>query len=90
MGTPILSNLQESWSKGSHAARELATVFSVTFFSNNRWSIGQNALQKVSRHRTTPKSPRVIQVLKGLLRDFQEIICCTVLIQFMLNSLHTS
>ena len=32
---PIFSNLQESWSKGSHAARELATVFSVTFFSNN-------------------------------------------------------
>jgi len=23
--------LQESWSKGSHAARELATVFFVTF-----------------------------------------------------------
>jgi len=28
---PIYSNLQESWSKGSRAARELATVFSVTF-----------------------------------------------------------
>ena len=41
---PISSNLQESWSKVSHAARELATVFSVTFFlSNNSWSIGQNA-----------------------------------------------
>ena len=25
------SNLQERWSKVSHAARELATVFSVTF-----------------------------------------------------------
>jgi len=34
---PMFSNLQESWSKGSHAARELATVFSVTFFfSNNK------------------------------------------------------
>ena len=35
---PIFSNSQESWSKVSHAARELATVFSVTFlfvFSNN-------------------------------------------------------
>ena len=33
----IFSNLQESWSKGSHAAIELATKFSVTFscFSNN-------------------------------------------------------
>ena len=30
--------------KISHAARELATVFSVAIFvSNNRWSIGQNA-----------------------------------------------
>ena len=28
---PIYSNLEESWSKVSHAARELATVFSVTF-----------------------------------------------------------
>jgi len=28
---PIFSNLQESWSKVSHAAKELATVFSVTF-----------------------------------------------------------
>ena len=25
-------NLQESWSKVSHAARELATIFSLTFF----------------------------------------------------------
>ena len=43
---PIFSNWQESRSKVSHAARELATVFSVTFrfcFSNNSWSIGQNA-----------------------------------------------
>ena len=33
---PIFSNLQESWSKVSQAARGLATVFSVTFcFSNN-------------------------------------------------------
>ena len=29
---PILSELQEGWSKVSHAARELATVFPVTFF----------------------------------------------------------
>ena len=29
---PLFSNLQENWSKGSHAARELATVFSVTLF----------------------------------------------------------
>ena len=28
---PIFSNLQESWSKGSHAARELAKVFSLSF-----------------------------------------------------------
>ena len=28
---PIFSDLQESWLKGSHAARELAIVFSVTF-----------------------------------------------------------
>jgi len=28
---PLFSNLQESWSKGSNAGRELATVFSVTF-----------------------------------------------------------
>ena len=31
--SPVFSNLQESWSKGSHAGRELATVFSVMFFS---------------------------------------------------------
>ena len=29
---PISSNLQESWSKASHAARELVTVCSVTYF----------------------------------------------------------
>ena len=46
---PILSNLQESWSKSSHAARELAIVFSVTFFSNNSWSIHQNAPPPPSR-----------------------------------------
>ena len=28
---PIFSNLQESWSKGSHAAMEMATVLSVNF-----------------------------------------------------------
>ena len=53
---PIFSNLQESWSKATHAARELATVFSVTFFCSNSWLIGQNALppeQKVSRHIAT-------------------------------------
>ena len=34
---PIFSNLQGSWSKVCHAARGLATVYSVTsfFFSNN-------------------------------------------------------
>ena len=55
----IVSNLQESWSKVSHAARELATEFSVTFFFfyTNSWSIGQNAppQQKVSRHITAIK-----------------------------------
>ena len=54
--TPIFSNSQEIWSKGSHAAREVATVFSVTFsfFSNNSWSISQNVptQRKVSRHIT--------------------------------------
>ena len=40
---PIFSNLQESWSKLSHAAGKLATVFSVAFFGNNSSSIGQNA-----------------------------------------------
>ena len=44
---PVFSNLQESWSKVSQAARGLATVVSVTIFwyqfSNNSWSIGQNA-----------------------------------------------
>ena len=29
---PIFSNLQERWSKGSHAVRELAKVFSAIFF----------------------------------------------------------
>ena len=29
---PIFSNLQESWSKVSQAARWLATIFSVTYF----------------------------------------------------------
>ena len=53
---PLFSNLQENWSKVSHTAtRELATVFSVTFFnSNNSFSIGGNAppQQKVSQHVT--------------------------------------
>ena len=36
--TPICSKLQEIWSKVSHAARELVTVFSMTlFFSNSSW-----------------------------------------------------
>ena len=42
--TPILSNLQESWSKFSHGAVELAAVFFVPFYSffcKNSWSIGQ-------------------------------------------------
>ena len=30
--SPMFSNLQERWSKVSYAARELATVFSVTIF----------------------------------------------------------
>ena len=50
---PVFSDLQESWSKGSYTARELATAFSVTFFlSNNTWSIGQNAppTHNVSAH----------------------------------------
>lgn len=49
---PIASYLQGSWSKVSHAARELAKVFSVTFFSNISWSIGQNApsTEGVSAH----------------------------------------
>ena len=50
----IFSNLQESWSKASHVARDLTTVFSVSFvFSNNSWSIGQSAPpQQVSQHTT--------------------------------------
>ena len=31
MQPPIFSNVQESWSKVSHAKRELPTAFSVTF-----------------------------------------------------------
>ena len=46
MVTPIFSKMQESWSKSAHAAREMIAVMSVTFsfFSNGRWSNGQNAL----------------------------------------------
>ena len=41
---PIFSNLQESWSKLSHAPRELATVLCETFlFRKNGWSVGKNA-----------------------------------------------
>ena len=49
--------LQESWSKGNHSARELATIFSVLFFGNNSWSVGLCApppQQKVFRHITAP------------------------------------
>ena len=42
-GFLMFSNLQENWSKVSHAARDLAEVVSVTFFSNSSWSIPQNA-----------------------------------------------
>ena len=56
---PKCSNLQEILSNDSHAARELPTVFSVTFFlSNNSWSIGQITpppQQKASRHITEYK-----------------------------------
>ena len=40
---PILSNLQEIWSKVSHAARELSRVFSLNlyFVSKNNWFVGQ-------------------------------------------------
>ena len=39
----VFLKLQESWSKVSHAARELATVYFMwPFFSNNNLSIGQN------------------------------------------------
>ena len=41
---PIFSNVPETWSKVSHAARELVTACSMTclfFSSNNSWSIGQ-------------------------------------------------
>ena len=52
---PILSKLQERWSKGSHVARELATVSSVTFFYKVI-KVGQLVKtppqQKISRHIT--------------------------------------
>jgi len=57
---PIFSNLQESWSEFSQAARGPATVFSVTFFifSKNSWSVGQHTppQQKVSWHITESNS----------------------------------
>ena len=40
---PKFSKLYESWSKVSHAAREMVTVFSDTFFSNSSWSNDQSA-----------------------------------------------
>ena len=51
----IFLNLQESWSKGSHAARELATVFSVTSVFVLVTIVGQlskcpSPKQKVSWH----------------------------------------
>ena len=65
----IFSNLQESWPKVSHAASELATVFSVTIFINNSWSVGQSAPlpQKVSRPTTAFTSTFIAQQSKGLL-----------------------
>ena len=58
---PIFSNLQESWSNVSHAARELATVFSATFFSLVT-IVGQlvktpSPQQRVSRHITELNAP---------------------------------
>ena len=48
----MFSNLEESWLEVSHAARELATSLSFTFFlSNNSWSMGRNIPQtRVFRH----------------------------------------
>ena len=42
----IFSNLEESWSKGSRAARKLVTLFmfgDLFFLRKNSWSIGQSA-----------------------------------------------
>ena len=50
---PIFSNSKESWLKVSHAARELATVFSVTFYLVTIVSQlvkTPHPQQKVSRH----------------------------------------
>ena len=50
---PIFLKLQESWSKVGNSARELTTVFSVTFFSSSsRWSNDQYAppTENVSAH----------------------------------------
>ena len=33
--SPIFLKLRECWSKDGHAAREVVTVYSVTFFSSN-------------------------------------------------------
>ena len=41
----MVSKSQESWSKVSHAAREMVTVFSLNFrLSNSSWSNSQSAL----------------------------------------------
>ena len=45
MTSPIFSNLPESWSKVSHAARELVTSLSVTFFmllTHGSYPIGES------------------------------------------------
>ena len=44
-GPHIFPETQESWSKVGHVAKEIVTVFSVTFIflSNSNWSNGQNA-----------------------------------------------
>ena len=63
---PVFSDLQESWSKGSYTARELATAFSVTFFlSNNTWSIGQNAPQHIMSRHITASIPVVFNLSAG-------------------------
>ena len=46
--SPIFLKFQESWSKRGHAAREMATVYSLSFFlerytaTTNSWSNYQN------------------------------------------------
>ena len=40
---PNIVKIARKFVKVGHAAREMVTVFSVTFFSNSSWSNGQNA-----------------------------------------------